>query len=317
VRILVTGATGFVGRWLIRELQANGHDALGSPPSSTLDITDAATVAALVRSTGPDAIAHLAGLSYGPDARRSPERAFAVNEGGTRSVMAAAGPGSTPVLIVSSSEVYGSPASEELPLSEAAPLRAEQPYGRSKLAQERVAFDAVAGGGPPVVVARPFNHAGPGQRPEFVIPALAGRVLAARQRGERRIVAGNVDVRRDFSDVRDVVRAYRLILEGLLTQGGSSRSTIDGGDRGPRIYNIASGRSVPIRDIAEAFATLAGIDIDIEIDPELVRASDPPEIRGDASAIAADLGWQPIVPFETTLRDVFDDALSRKASEGP
>ena len=297
----MTGATGFVGRWLIRELQANGHDALGTPPSSELDITDAGAVAALVLAVEPDAIAHLAGLSYGPDARRSPELAFAINEGGTRSVIAAAGPRWTPVLVVSSSEVYGSPAVEDLPLTETAPLRSEQPYGRSKLAQERVAFGAAAAGGPPTVVVRPFNHAGPGQRPEFVIPALAGRVLAARQHGERRIVAGNVDVRRDFSDVRDVVRAYRLILERLAA----------GGDPGARIYNIASGRSVPIRAIAEAFGGLAGIEIEIEVDPQLLRPSDPPEIRGDASAISADFGWQPLVPFETTLKDVFEDAQSR------
>jgi GDP-4-dehydro-6-deoxy-D-mannose reductase len=307
VRILVTGATGFVGRWLIRELQANRDDAFGTPSSSELDITDAAAVAALVRAVEPDAIAHLAGLSYGPDARRSPELAFAINEGGTRSVIAAAGPRSTPVLVVSSSEVYGSPAAEDLPLSEAAPLRAEQPYGRSKVAQERVAFDAAAAGGPPTVVVRPFNHAGPGQRPEFVIPALAGRVLAARQHGERRIVAGNVDVRRDFSDVRDVVRAYRLVLERLSA----------GGDREARIYNIASGRSVAIRDIAEAFGRLAGIDIEIEVDPQLVRPSDPPDIRGDAAAIAADLGWQPVIPFETTLKDVLEDAQSRLELEQP
>jgi GDP-4-dehydro-6-deoxy-D-mannose reductase len=263
-------------------------------------------VAALVKATRPDAVAHLAGLAYGPDARREPDRAFAVNEGGTRAVMAAAAGESKriPVLVVSSSEVYGNPVAEDLPLRESASLRAEQPYGRSKLAQERVALHAAAAGGPPVVIVRPFNHTGPGQRLEFVVPALAQRIIAARQRGDRTIRAGNVDVRRDFSDVRDVVRAYRLILEEM-GSGGL------GAGPHPRIYNIASGRAVAIREIAEAFAALAGIEIEITVDPDLVRESDPLEIRGDASLIADELGWSPSIPFEVTLNDVFEDVVSR------
>lgn len=304
MKILVTGASGFVGRWLIRELDAAGHEAVGTPPSSQLDITDPVAVAALVRATRPDAVAHLAGLSYGPDARREPQRAFAVNEGGTRAILSAvaAAPSTPPILVVSSADVYGNPAAADLPLRELAPLLTDQPYGLSKLALERVVLDSAAAGGPPVVIVRPFNHTGPGQRLEFVVPALAQRVLGAREAGDRTIAAGNVDVRRDFSDVRDVVRAYRLILEAF---GDSARLT------GPRIYNIASGRTVAIREIAQAFASLAGIDVDIVVDPLLVRESDPPEIRGDASLIGTDLGWLPSIPFEVTLHDVFEDALSR------
>jgi GDP-4-dehydro-6-deoxy-D-mannose reductase len=301
VKILVTGATGFVRRWLIRELETAGHDASGTPPSSQLDITDGQAVAALMTATDPDAVAHLAGMAYGPDARRDPKRAFAINADGTASVILAAAVRQTPVLVVSSSEVYGNPAPGDLPLNEAAPLLADQPYGLSKLAQERVVFDSAETGGPAAVIVRPFNHAGPGQRPEFVVPALARRVLAARKTGSATIIAGNVDVQRDFTDVRDVVRAYRLILERL---GSGDRP------REPRIYNIASGRSVAIRDIARAFASLAGINVDIEVDRSLVRASDPPEIRGDASFIAKELGWKPEIPFEATLRDVFEDVVA-------
>jgi len=307
VKILVTGASGFVGHWLVRELDAAGHKAVGTPPSSDLDITDSVAVSDLMRATRPDAVVHLAGLSYGPDARREPERAFAVNEGGTRSVIAAAAAASraTPVLVVSSADVYGSPAADDLPLTESAPLLADQPYGLSKLAQERVAFESAATGGPSVIVVRPFNHTGPGQRTEFVVPALARRIVAARQSGSRTIVAGNLDVRRDFSDVRDVARAYRLILEAVAASVMPPA---------PRVYNIASGRAVVIRDIAHAFAEMAGIDLEITVDPHLVRESDPPEIRGDASLIEADLGWRPSSPFDVTLKDVFEDAVSRSGS---
>jgi GDP-4-dehydro-6-deoxy-D-mannose reductase len=215
---------------------------------------------------------------------------------------AAAAPRPTPVLVVSSSEVYGNPAPADLPLDESAPLIADQPYGISKVAQERVVFELAVAGGPPAVVVRPFNHAGPGQRSEFVVPALARRILMARETRTRTIVAGNVDVRRDFTDVRDVARAYRLILESL---GSQSRPVK------PRVYNIASGESVAIRDIALAFASLAGIDVEITVDPQLVRPSDPAEIRGDASSVATDIGWRPSIPFGVTLKDVFDDVVAR------
>jgi GDP-4-dehydro-6-deoxy-D-mannose reductase len=150
-------------------------------------------------------------------------------------------------------------------------------------------------------VARAFNHTGPGQREDFVVPALASRIAAAAAEGRSTITAGNVDVRRDISDVRDVVRAYRLVLEGLA----------DGRVGKGRVFNIASGRSVAIRELIDKLATLAGVSVGITTDPGLVRHGEAAEIRGDPSRITRELGWAATIPLNETLRDVFADAKIR------
>ena len=296
MRILVTGATGFVGRWLIEELAAAGHEPISSPASGTLDITDAAAVSRFVADAQPEAIAHLAGVAYARDAARDPDHAFAVNEGGTRNVVAAAAALSTPVpvLVSGSSEVYGRPESSDLPLREVAPLRTDQAYGRSKLAQERAAVEMGKELGVPVVVTRSFNHTGPGQRLEFVTPALAARVLEAKRGGAGSVAVGNLDVRRDIGDVRDVVRAYRLLIEGLV-EDRLSRGLV---------VNVATGRSIAIGDILETLARLVGIEVEARIDPTLLRDNDPPLIVGDSSRLRELTGWSPALPMETTLADL-------------
>ena len=296
MRILVTGATGFVGRWLITELEAAGHEAVGTPGSAVLDITDADAVASLLANTGPDAVAHLAGVSYGPDATRDPERALAVNLGGTERLIAALASTGRPIplLVAGSSEVYGRPRPEDLPLTEAAPTLTDQPYGLSKLAQERAATETAERQGLPVVVTRSFNHTGPGQRAEFVAPALARRVLAARAAGTREIPVGNLDVRRDLGDVRDVARAYRLLLEGLANGALGSN----------RVVNVATGRAVAIRDVLSILCRLAGVEGRPVVDPRLVRPDDPPEIVGDASRLRVLTGWVPSIDLERTLADL-------------
>lgn len=303
MRILVTGGTGFVGRWLLRELSTVGHDAIGTPSSAALDITDLGAVDAFVAGVRPEGIVHLAGISYGPDARADPDRAMTVNAVGTRSVMEAVGhlDRPVPVLVISSSEVYGNPNPSDLPLRESAPLLADQPYGLSKVGQEQTAFASAEALGVPVVIARAFNHTGPGQRSDFVVPALAARIVAAQANGDRVIRAGNVDVRRDISDVRDVVRAYRLLIEAMAGSKLPPHHTI---------YNVASGRTVAIRELIDRLAALAGIDVAVEVDPSLVRAGDAPEICGDASRLAADVGWQSTIGLEVTLANVLRDALA-------
>ncbi len=300
MRVFVTGATGFVGGWLQRELVAAAHEVVAAPRSDELDITDRAGLARWF-ARGPDAVVHLAGMAFPPDARTDPSEAFRVNVAGTVAIFEALRELGLrpPVLVAGSSDVYGIPRPEDLPLRETAPLNPRQPYAVSKAAQEGVAVEAGARWGFPIVVTRSFNHTGPGQRPVFVVPAMARRVLAVK-RGEATVIpAGNVDVRRDIGDVRDLVRAYRLLLEALAV--GRLGSNLN-------VINVATGRAETIRSLIEHLCALAGITAVIQVDPELVRASDPPEIRGNASLLTDLTGWRPEIPLDRTLTDLLTEA---------
>jgi GDP-4-dehydro-6-deoxy-D-mannose reductase len=295
MKVLVTGATGFAGRWLQAELVGAGHEVVAAPGHRELDLAESPDLGKLFASERPDAVAHLAGVSFAPDATNDPGTAVRVNAGGTRAVFSAldAIGSSAAVLVTSSSDVYGRFEAGDLPLAESLPPRATAAYGKSKVAQENAALEASAGR--PVVITRAFNHIGPGQREVFVAPALAHRVLEFRAGRTKAVPVGNVHVRRDLTDVRDVVRAYRLLLEAL----------VEGRIPPARpIYNVASGRSVEIRTILEILCDLAGIPVVIEVEPSLVRAGDPPDVRGDASALRALTGWAPSIPLETSLADL-------------
>ncbi len=208
-----------------------------------------------VTAAEPDAIYHLAALTHVGDSWDDPLRVLEVNVLGTAAVLAAARRcGSDPrVLVTSSSEVYGvvtDPAA--LPITETAPTAPVTPYAASKLAAEAVCVQAYAGHDQPVIVVRPFNHIGPGQSPTFAVAALAQRIAEAMAAGAGSIAVGNLTARRDFTDVRDVVRAYRLLIES--GQPGS-------------VYNVCSGRDRSIQEVADALLRLAGADLELADGP--------------------------------------------------
>jgi nucleoside-diphosphate-sugar epimerase len=299
VRVFVTGAIGFVGQWLEKELSRQGHKVVGTPGPDVLDIADLSGLVSWLDNPGgpPDAVVHLAGMAFAPDGANDPAEAFRVNVGGTVALFEALREIGiqVPVLVSGSSDVYGTPRPEDLPLREDAPFAPDSSYALSKVAQEGVAAEAAARHGFPVVVTRSFNHTGPGQRPVFVVPAMAQRVMAVKRGQSMTIPAGNIDVRRDLTDVRDVVVAYRLLIEASVRGLLEDRFTV---------VNVASGEVVTVRSVIERLSALAGVVPDIETDPALVRADDPVEIRGDAALIRRIVGWQPVIPFDQTLRDV-------------
>lgn len=304
MRVLVTGANGFVGRWLTTELEAAGHVAISF--GRDLDVRDAGALIDAVADARPAAVAHLAAIAFPPDSAAASDMAFEIAVGGTLNVCEAVLQQAQPpaLLVTGSSEVYGLPAPHELPLTESAALRPSTPYALAKAGQESVALAYAARHALQAVVTRSFNHAGPGQRREFVVPALASRVLAVANGHAAEVPVGNLDVRRDISDVRDVVRAYRLLLEGMV------RGDLGGGGS---VVNVSSGRSVSIRHLLEELCRLAGIQPTVRVDPSLVRREDAPEILGDHALLTKLTGWQPALTVEQTLASVWSEVAPAAA----
>lgn len=296
VKVLVTGATGFVGGWLVAELREAGHEPVGAPPSAELDIADAAAVRALVERVRPDVIVHLAAVASGQKAARDLDRAVRTNIGGTHAVMNAAcsvdpHPG---VLVVSSAEVYAPPNGTDA-IDEAAPIGPRTTYGLLKLAQEAIAHEVALAGHVRMVIARPFNHVGPGQPPIAAIPSFAERIAAVRRGAARTMTVGNLDVERDIADVRDVAAAYRLMCEGLAAgRLGEPAGTL----------NVSTGRGTRLRDVVAELSRLAGVDPELVVDPDLVRPDEPPRVVGDSSRLRATTGWAPRFDTSVTLADI-------------
>jgi GDP-4-dehydro-6-deoxy-D-mannose reductase len=289
MRALITGGKGFVGQWLAAHLKDCGDEVVVIDLET--DVSDGPALRKVVAAASPEAIYHLAAMTHVGESWENPSQVLKVNVLGTAELLAAARSleKAPTVLVVSSAEVYGVVTPDQLPLREDAPTAPATPYAASKLAAEAVALQAWRGYRQPVLVVRPFNHIGPGQSPNFAVPALAKRIVEARRAGERTLRVGTLTTRRDFTDVRDVVVAYRM----LILHGAPGTT-----------YNVCSGRDVAIADVARELLALAGAELELVTDPDLVRPVDVPVLRGDAGLLLAATGWTPTIPLATTLADV-------------
>jgi GDP-4-dehydro-6-deoxy-D-mannose reductase len=280
-----------VGTWLASHLAEAGDDVVVT--GEEVDVTDADAVRKSLADVAPEAVYHLAGWAHVGSSWEEPAATFQVNAGGTVHVLDAARRLASPprVLVVSSAEVYGTVRPDQLPLTEDTPVSPVSPYAASKVAAEVAARQAVLGYGLPVVVARPFNHIGPGQSPTFVVSALARRIVEAERSGATVLEMGNPTPRRDLTDVRDVVRAYRMLIER--------------GEPG-QTYNVCTGEDVVIGDLARRLIELSGVDLELKTGTVELRPIDVPVLRGDGARLTAATGWRPEIPLDRTLADVLD-----------
>lgn len=311
MRVLVTGADGFVGRHLVPFLRAAGHRVVETvlqsagverPEVRRLDVTDAGACRALTRDTVPTHVVHLAAVSQIRQSLDDPEATYRINVEGTRNVLEAARllPERPRVLVIGSAEEYGSNPGQPLPELPVDALRPRSPYAASKVEVERLiernpVYRRLA------IRTRSFPHLGPGQSRGFFSADVASLLVEIEQ-GRRPPVLplGNLDAVRDYSDVRDIVRAYVLLLE---------RGTVG------EVYNVCSGRGVRMQAVLEQMLAVAGVPARVEADPAKLRPSEIPVLIGDNAKLREAVGWKPQIPLEESLRDVI--AWWRAAARAP
>lgn len=302
-RALVIGINGFVGPYLADELLANGYEVVGcgverqsalEPLSEYLvcDITNYEQIRNVIKRLRPDFVINLAAISSVGLSWKIPKTVFDINAGGTLNLLEAIRElgfqERTRILIVGSSEEYEP---SDKPLNENDTLDASSPYGISKANQERIAELYGLFFGIQIVRTRSFNHTGVGQPESFVLPSFCKQVAAIANGSQEPVISvGNLEVRRDFSDVRDVVRAYRLLLENEACIGEA--------------YNVGSGKAYQLNELLATIIDLSGLNIDIRVDPERFRPQDNPFIQADICKITQATGWQPVHGIAETLGDM-------------
>jgi GDP-4-dehydro-6-deoxy-D-mannose reductase len=283
--ILVTGAQGFVGPHLLAQLGSNAVPA-------DVDVTDAKAVARELAAGAPSAVVHLAALSSVGTSWEDPGETWRVNAVGTVNVLEAARTQASEcrVLVASTGEVYGR--ARRVPTPEDEPLEPLSPYAAAKAAAE-VACDQARRTGLDVVVARAFQHEGPGRDKRFAVGSWAAQIARAEEAGGGTVRVGDLSAKRDIIDVRDVCRAYELLLGPSVPAG---------------TYNVAGGRAVEMREVLELLVGLAEAPIEVEPDSTRSRPSDLPLVCGDATRLREATGWEPKIPLEQTLADALNAA---------
>lgn len=311
LRILITGATGFVGTYLTQHLRETQPDAalhgtfrdpmvddgVADVQYHSIDLIDPQAVDDIIAHVQPDHIYHLAGQAFVPRSFEAPWETFEINiRAQLNLILACLKVNIKPrMLIASSAEVYGEV--DKIPIDESAPLRPSSPYSVSKAAQDLLGYQYFISHQMPIMRARAFNHIGPGQSDRFVAPAFAMQI-ARIEAGQQAPVlyVGELSDRRDFTDVRDIVRAYRLIVE----RGTAGEA-----------YNVASSEARSIQSLLDTLLKYTTAQIDVQVDPARKRPSRIPILQGDITRLKQATGWQPLIPFDQTLRDILNDCRRR------
>ncbi|MDP9019005.1 MAG: GDP-mannose 4,6-dehydratase [Candidatus Eremiobacteraeota bacterium] len=305
MRALVTGANGFVGRYLRERLAEHGYDVVSAGRQHelsdvVLELRDQAGIMQAVESAQPDVVFHLAAQTFVPSAHEDPVDTYETNVMGTARLLHALGRyrrgrnSPVKVMYVSSAQVYGRGNALHGALGEEAPLVPVEPYAASKAAAEKVCLAAQYSFGLDVVIARAFNHIGPGQDARFVVSSFAQQLAHIVRGGEQPLIeVGNLEAERDFLDVRDVVEAYITLAEH--GSGGNA-------------YNVCSGQPIKVKSILRMLILEANVPVEVREDPEKMRPIDVPQFFGDNQKLRA-LGWAPKISIQRSLREIYADAL--------
>ncbi|MEE9271492.1 MAG: GDP-mannose 4,6-dehydratase [Candidatus Krumholzibacteria bacterium] len=311
MKALITGITGFAGshladycleregvdvygmiRW--RSRTENIEHLEGKVKLVECDLRDATSTRSVIEEIRPDYIFHLAAQSYVPTSWRAPSESLTTNVIGELNIFEAARKIDLKcrIQVACSSEEYGLVHEDELPIRESNPLRPLSPYAVSKVGQDMLGYQYHKSYNMDIVRTRSFNHTGPRRGPVFVVSDFA-KQIADIERGQREPVmyTGNLEASRDFSDVRDIVKAYFLSLEK---------------GKAGEVYNICAEKAWTIREMLDMLLSMTDAKIEIKKDPNRLRPSDVPRLLGDCSKFRKDTGWKPEIPFETTLRDTLD-----------
>ncbi|MDP9111583.1 MAG: GDP-mannose 4,6-dehydratase [Candidatus Eremiobacteraeota bacterium] len=307
MRALVTGANGFVGRYLCEALRAARHDvfeAAGpdcSDSQHSFDLGDPASVRAILKAADADVVFHLAAQTFVPDAIRSPQATYEANVIGTARLLEGVRElrdttkKNPRVMFASSAEVYGPHPPADFPLKESAALHPANPYAASKAAAEAIVLAEAQTYELDAIVTRAFNHIGPGQSDRFVVASFAAQLAGVVKGNASFLSVGNLSAQRDFLDVRDVVAAYVSLIEG---------------GKSGEVYNVSSGTAVAISEVLRRLITVAHAAVEVREDPERMRPSDVPYFYGDSSKLRDATGWLPGIALDASLRDIYAAAVN-------